>query len=1699
MSSAVAVKSEEKKSKAAASQQSVPDPMQLQYSSGASAGLPRFLQPGPRIQVQAKCAKCQEEEEEPFALQSKCSCGGDGSCGCDHKTGGIHSAAREGVEGAHQRLPHLDRIQASFGRHDVSGARASIAGSAAVANQRMGSLAYTAGNRIAFGREPDVKLAAHEAAHVVQQRNGAKLPGGVGRPGDEYEQQADAAAEAVDRGESAEPILDHASPSRPGGVAAAVQHRLDVNASRIFEPPMSGSEVMAGTDTAGGKGAASSTAVAKSDKTDSKVDEEDKAQDKEEGGKQNGGAVKKAPAPNAQQAGGQAPGAQAQQPGVTSGSGSTTTPAPGSQPPQAGAAPQADQGANPPGATPSPAAGAAAPPTPGAPAPATSAAPPAVSCTPECFRAPKEEPEDKSSDEKPADPPAGKSEEQVQEGDTPDAPEPDDCKMQQAQATGGPASGTATANPAPAAAAGGSASPGAAAGPAPTGPAQPGKSTGKAAAGGGAAKAETGGGGGQSLAAGKVKQGLSPVDASIAQSLAQRSAAVQSYEASSGSLAAVSARSAELRSGIRFAPNTSGGDQQAQRDASSALADQFFSNAADGLDQAIAFATNDVPDLLGAQAESGKARILTAAEAQKAAVSSRISASRSEARADASIARRAVVQQADSIVEQVQTGSAAAIAALVAAHAATNGQVEALQTTTLDQVNQIYANGRTEMEGLGTTIGNECTAIGEQFAGQYEGFANCTENGFWDGDLSERRAAAQAEAARKTAKGYHDSTVDSAKKRAREVVKDGRKKNRCQVITMTVAIHQKLDETLTQLTASIEDARDHAIEQANSTRTALLAGIDASLGGTLQQLDQQEFDLRQTVDDTCYLQQVLQEQMAHSAAAALQELVSRGASTLHSSLVTFRSQFAASQAPDPKVLDEALAIVSQNVDAALGGMQTGLAGGTASSTQQLGFALSTGVAALGKLIAANEETASAITGGFGSSMGAIAGQDNFAALRAGFSQMMQQVTSGGSDAFQKIFGAMSDGCGKITADSQKSLKQAAGDLEKSLRQSKQGIECQITKEADEAASHEAPAWKRLIAILLIIVVIIIVIAVTVLTAGAGLGLLAVIALGAVVGAVTSGLIAMATNLWTNQAVMKGVGKAVLIGAVTGAAGGAIGMGVGALVGKAAGALGSLASVTISKAAVEVASTMISTAVIDVGSQFIEGGFSFKNFSLKQLGGDLALALVMHGVGKLAEPHAVVVGAPEGGPHPTEPALAEPTPAEHAPAEPTPVEPAPAEPTPAEAKPSEPTPSEPAPAEPAPAEAAPKEPVPTEPAPARSAPAEPAPAEPAAAEPVAPEEAKPAEAGEAPTTPEEKQVLDQTANKNSDELTPEEALTERDVASRTKGEPIEDPPFTTRKELPNGHEMEETPTGDECKRCSDACAVFDAQGRRLGTVSAGPEGIVEHPVSTPEVEHVPPGRGPSAEPEFSASPEVSEPAATPREPTEQEIRAHEDLVESIAKDTTPTHEMNQAESEARAHGVDEHANRRISESTSEPERVRAAEEAEPVPQPEDLRGNEPEIGSTVPEEIPEGGLFEPEVSEPADQNYELLRRGSPSPEIREKFNPPGEKFDPVYGHKVDSLSADHIVSLKEITQMPGFDELSLADQLAVANFEDNFMGMDPDVNSSKGARTYDGTGAGIWEGHPEFGPVPPEFRAKMALREAELRIQLQAEIDARLSR
>ena len=150
---------------------------------------------------------------------------------------GLQQIAQRGFSGRPSTLPHLSRIQRAFGAYDVSDVRAYIGGPAKTANAALNAVGYTSGDAIAFARYPDLRLAAHEATHAVQQRAGVQLQDALGRSGDKYERHADAVADAVVQGQSAEGLLSVMAPprvaaprrpvgSRPVGVGHPIQRKL---------------------------------------------------------------------------------------------------------------------------------------------------------------------------------------------------------------------------------------------------------------------------------------------------------------------------------------------------------------------------------------------------------------------------------------------------------------------------------------------------------------------------------------------------------------------------------------------------------------------------------------------------------------------------------------------------------------------------------------------------------------------------------------------------------------------------------------------------------------------------------------------------------------------------------------------------------------------------------------------------------------------------------------------------------------------------------------------------------------------------------------------------------------------------------------------------------------------------------------------------------------------------------------------------------------------------------------------------------------------------------------------------------------------------------------------------------------------------------------------------------------------------------
>lgn len=116
---------------------------------------------------------------------------------------------------AHHPLPFLEVIQRSFGHHYIGDAEAHTDTNAAKNAWNEGALAYAQGSDIFFMQTPTLHETAHEAAHVIQQRNGSVSDTSARTSESSYEQHAEAVAQQVVSGGSSESLLD----SLPGSVS----------------------------------------------------------------------------------------------------------------------------------------------------------------------------------------------------------------------------------------------------------------------------------------------------------------------------------------------------------------------------------------------------------------------------------------------------------------------------------------------------------------------------------------------------------------------------------------------------------------------------------------------------------------------------------------------------------------------------------------------------------------------------------------------------------------------------------------------------------------------------------------------------------------------------------------------------------------------------------------------------------------------------------------------------------------------------------------------------------------------------------------------------------------------------------------------------------------------------------------------------------------------------------------------------------------------------------------------------------------------------------------------------------------------------------------------------------------------------------------------------------------------------------------
>ncbi len=179
-----------------------------------------------------------------MALTVQRRCEGTAECECPkcavESAEAVHEQAEAGLSGTGGPLPFLPEMEKAFAT-DLGDIAAHTGGAAKEATEAMGAQAYASQGQVAFNTaNPAKDVVAEEVTHVLQQRKGVQLKGGVGEVGDQYEVEADSVAQRVARGEAVPEVGEkYAGGSASGGVQRAVQHNLLRSAAdAVFGKPV---------------------------------------------------------------------------------------------------------------------------------------------------------------------------------------------------------------------------------------------------------------------------------------------------------------------------------------------------------------------------------------------------------------------------------------------------------------------------------------------------------------------------------------------------------------------------------------------------------------------------------------------------------------------------------------------------------------------------------------------------------------------------------------------------------------------------------------------------------------------------------------------------------------------------------------------------------------------------------------------------------------------------------------------------------------------------------------------------------------------------------------------------------------------------------------------------------------------------------------------------------------------------------------------------------------------------------------------------------------------------------------------------------------------------------------------------------------------------------------------------------------------
>ena len=157
---------------------------------------------------------------------------------------------------------------------------------------------------------------------------------------------------------------------------------------------------------------------------------------------------------------------------------------------------------------------------------------------------------------------------------------------------------------------------------------------------------------------------------------------------------------------------------------------------------------------------------------------------------------------------------------------------ELAQAGTLDRLYRLATAG---YRAAGTRAGNEAVRVGAQRAREYRQHKINRDDSALDGDLTDRRCEAEAEAAEAVASAYRDELIKVANEQALE---GARQRSTDDEVVRQIGTDGRtgLSGTYDAAVESLSSLRRQSLANARELRDSLVQGVDRSLAATIRRL-----------------------------------------------------------------------------------------------------------------------------------------------------------------------------------------------------------------------------------------------------------------------------------------------------------------------------------------------------------------------------------------------------------------------------------------------------------------------------------------------------------------------------------------------------------------------------------------------------------------------------------------------------------------------------------------------------------------------------------------------------------------------------------------------------------------------------------------------------------------------------------------------